>query len=43
MENSRTGRLRYIYSTLSIYLARVELVYKDAYALKDLYPQSLRV
>ena len=29
MENStdsRTGRLRYIYSTLSIYLARVELV-----------------
>ena len=29
MENSidsRTGRLRYIYSTLNIYLARVELV-----------------
>ena len=24
--DSRTGRLRYIYSTLSIYLARVELV-----------------
>ena len=25
-DDSRTGRLRYIYSTLSIYLARVELV-----------------
>ena len=26
MTDSRTGRLRYIYSTLSIHLARVELV-----------------
>ena len=25
-DDSRTGRLRYIYSTLNIYLARIELV-----------------
>ena len=42
MENStdsRTGRLRYIYSTLSIYLARVELVKLSAMLEKAYIPR----